>query len=279
MSVQFTPMALLHFVAGTPIIDNTEDISGNCWLCGQQANIGVKKELIIRDTFMDIDKARLPHASHLCVPCAWCFSEQDETLTRRVGSFWETATAAINANPGRVGIWQKKNKTSDLPSCKDIGISSAWNGFAIPQRMRTYSHFVVNETWLPLTKAQKPKMREILFNPPKEHWLAIISDSGQKHLIFRGKICYGARSAVVQFEEQRIAYDIAALHGLYNILQALYDLGFYKDEIATGSYSRIRLAKIDLDAWRALEQKVKLQRGSALFNLALFLVQKQEEVE
>lgn len=53
-----------------------------------------------------------------------------------------------------------------------------------PQRMRNYSHFVVNGRWHPLSKAAKPLMWQLLTQFPE---VAVIAVSGQKHLIFRAR--------------------------------------------------------------------------------------------
>jgi hypothetical protein len=61
-----------------------------------------------------------------------------------------------------------------------------------PQKMRTYSHFIVGGRWRALTKGEKPEMRRLLAQNPE---VAVISVTGQKHLLFR------ARAGWWQFEE------------------------------------------------------------------------------
>lgn len=55
-----------------------------------------------------------------------------------------------------------------------------------PQRMRNYSHFVVNGEWIPLSKGDKARMVELLTSEPFPE-LAAIADSGQKHIVFRAR--------------------------------------------------------------------------------------------
>ncbi len=57
-------------------------------------------------------------------------------------------------------------------------------GKDVPQRIRNYSHFIVNGDWLPLSKADKSAMTALLLNPPFPE-LAAIASSGQKHIVFR----------------------------------------------------------------------------------------------
>lgn len=44
-----------------------------------------------------------------------------------------------------------------------------------PQRMRNYSHFIVNGQWTPLSKGDKAQMKEILLTPPFPELAAIAS--------------------------------------------------------------------------------------------------------
>jgi len=133
-----------------------------------------------------------------------------------------------------------------------------------PQRMRNYSHFVVGGKWWPLSKAEKARMVEILRS---DFEIAVIADSGQKHIIFR------AVPSVIQFEEHQIR-DVGMALALLDIVQALY-AGFSKVEIETGQYRQQRIIKFGLTEWYELEQQIAPLRGSITFNLALFLAQKK----
>jgi hypothetical protein len=132
-----------------------------------------------------------------------------------------------------------------------------------PQRMRNYSHFVVGDEWIPFSKANKAQIVEILRG---DFEIAIIADSGQKHIIFR------AIPGVVQFEEQQVRAVDKAL-ALLDPIQELY-AGFSKSEIEMGQYKQHRIIKFGLPEWDRLEQQIGPSRGSATFSLALFLAQK-----
>jgi len=135
------------------------------------------------------------------------------------------------------------------------------------QRMRNYSHFVVGGRWLPLSKANKARMARILLH---EDWrVAIVAQSGQKHLIFRAYL------GIVQFEEQQIP-DLRGLSDLLAIVEALYS-SFSKAEIRAGDYAQHRILRFGLEYWWELEKALWPQRQTALFELALFLAQRKEE--
>ena len=144
-----------------------------------------------------------------------------------------------------------------------------------PQRMRNYSHFVVGGQWTPLSKGQKRDMQRLLFSRPFPE-LAIIADSGQKHIAFRARRNpAGATAGFVQFEEQQIFVQPPKLRQLLSMVEALYAT-FSKKEIRTGDYKQYRIRKFGLEAWYKLESQISPVRDSLLFKLALFLAQKEE---
>jgi len=134
------------------------------------------------------------------------------------------------------------------------------------QRMRNYSHFVVGGEWLPLSKSAKAQMIHVLLH---EDWqVAVVAQSGQKHLVFR------ARPGIVQFEEQQIP-DLCGLGDLLATVELLYS-NFSKAEIETGDYAQHRVMKFGPSPWWELESVLRPQRQTVLFELALFLAQKKE---
>lgn len=144
-----------------------------------------------------------------------------------------------------------------------------------PQRMRNYSHFIVDGKWRPLSKGNKLQMRDILMGKPFPE-LAAIAMSGQKHLVFRAtRNPLGAEAGWVQVEEQSLYLVPAELIAVLEPIERLHSGGFSKSEIETGDYAGYRVIKFGLEQWEALEQRIAPQRGSLLFALALFLAQKK----
>jgi len=137
-----------------------------------------------------------------------------------------------------------------------------------PQRMRNYSHFVLDGAWLPLSKGHKRRMREVLEQHPT---IAVIADSGQKHIIFR------ARCGFWQFEEQKMEPCPILLTNLLSLIAPLYQGGASKGEIESGHYAQKSMQKIGIGIWAANEKGLRQYRGGLPFKLALFLVQKTEE--
>lgn len=134
------------------------------------------------------------------------------------------------------------------------------------QKMRTYSHFVAGGEWIPLTKADKRRMRELLASGPE---VAVIAESGQKHLILRAKPGWW------QFEELSMLPDWPRVESLLAPVEELLT-GFSKAEIESGIYIPHRVVKFGLPRWRELSEPLRPVRLSAYFQLALFLARKED---
>jgi len=137
-----------------------------------------------------------------------------------------------------------------------------------PQRMRNYSHFVVDGAWEPLSKGNKARMREILLAGIPQ--VAVIAESGQKHIVFR------ASPGVVQFEESRVD-DISMLAQILASVEELYNGGLSKGEIESGRYAGYRILRFGFERWQELDGYLSPLRQSRTFALAMFLAQKEEE--
>lgn len=136
-----------------------------------------------------------------------------------------------------------------------------------PQKFRNYSHFVHDGQWYPLSKGQKAEMKRLLLAGCE---VAIIADSGQKHLAFRAQLGWW------QFEEQRLLPCPELLAELLAPIESLYNAGASKAEIESGNYDSRTIQKIGLAVWQSHEQQLKARRGGLPFKLAVFLAQKEE---
>lgn len=104
-----------------------------------------------------------------------------------------------------------------------------------PQRFRTYTHIVVSGEWYVLTKAQKKEIYDLIIN--NEPDVCVISDSGQRHLLFKHKI------GTWQFEDQFIQRDKETLTKIKLIGDELISNNFSKVEIFCNGlfYNRIEI--------------------------------------
>jgi len=153
--------------------------------------------------------------------------------------------------------------------CERSELLAARVGKEKPQRMRNYSHFVVGGEWVPLSKGDKVRMARILLEESPE--VAVVAVSGQKHIIFR------VQPGWWQVEEQAQLADPPTLRWHLERVEILYNGGFGKGEIETGDYAQHRIIKFGVGQWQAYEESLRPFRQSALFQLAVFLVQKKGE--
>lgn len=137
------------------------------------------------------------------------------------------------------------------------------------QRMRNYSHIVaVDGSWSAYMKNQKREIATALLANPRA---AVISFAGQKHLLFRGRVGWW------QIEEQAMRPDPARLAALLEPITALYTAGASKTEIGSGHYTAATLSRMEVAWWHARESQIRPHRGSLIFELAVWLAQKDEE--
>lgn len=135
-----------------------------------------------------------------------------------------------------------------------------------PQKFRNYSHIVHNGIWYPLSKGQKGAMRDLLVQSPE---VVLIAISGQKHLFYRSV------PGRWQVEEQSMIPDVPTLRMLLDLVTPMLQV-FSKAELETGRYDQRRIIMYGIDAWRQAEQVFRSHRGTLIYDLALFLAQKEE---
>ena len=142
-----------------------------------------------------------------------------------------------------------------------------------PQKARNYSLFLASGKLHILSKAQKADIADLLLAASGLPEVAIIADSGQKHLVFKARVNPpGQRVGWVLFEEHMLWLDQEAFRNLFADIQALYRAGYSKESIGTGRYTFY--PDSDRHLWRQTEPRVRPYRGSAPFDLALYLAQR-----
>lgn len=145
-----------------------------------------------------------------------------------------------------------------------------------PQRMRNYSHFIVNGEWIPLSKGDKSTMTKLLLSTSFPE-LAAIAESGQKHIVFRAtRNPQGGKAGWVQFEEQSLWLEPDELCQALDAIEPALSI-FSKGEIESGNYLPHRIMAYGLGTWRELEVIIKPLRGGLFFSLVMFLAQKRED--
>jgi len=128
----------------------------------------------------------------------------------------------------------------------------------------------VDGEWIPLSKGDKARMRDILLASLAPA-LAVIAVSGQKHIIFR------ARPGWWQIEEQAARPFPDELASLIALVEELYNGGISKGEIEAGRYSHYRIMNFGFERWREIESVLRPRRVSLPLQAAVFLAQLEKD--
>ena len=144
-----------------------------------------------------------------------------------------------------------------------------------PQRFRNYSWIVKDGQCYVLSKAQKREMADLIgYGGVPE--IAIIAESGQKHLAFEAECNpQGQTVGWVQFEKVRFLFDQARFATIYDATCQLYDAGHTKDAILTGRYKFY--PNTDIHLWHECETFLHTVRNDIHFELAVYLTTKSNE--
>lgn len=81
------------------------------------------------------------------------------------------------------------------------------------QKTRTYSWVITSDSATACTKADRPWLLERCLSPPEPPYAISISESGQKHLLYRGVVALSRRPVTVTLEGERIDYAPDDLRG------------------------------------------------------------------
>ena len=136
------------------------------------------------------------------------------------------------------------------------------------QRFRTYSHIVCDGGWYCLTKADKRLIFDLICRGAE---LVSLTDSGQKHLLFKH------RQGLWQLDDVFITPDIDLLKQLHSKMCELLKLGFSQGEIISGNYNSYRIQNAGIAAWRELDLQLKPHRGSRMMEFAGWMLYADKE--
>lgn len=133
-----------------------------------------------------------------------------------------------------------------------------------PQRFRTYSHIIdADGNWHTVTKGDKRLIYDLITQGAQ---LVCLTDSGQKHLLFKH------RPGFWQLDDLFLIPNISAFKKLHSDMCALLVLGFSQGEVISGNYNQYRILQAGMPAWKAAEDKIKPFRGNQLFKFTSWLL-------
>lgn len=208
-----------------------------CWLCGGPTEgRGWPHKLAIPETFTNHTLAVVPFSDTVCEPC----------VAMSHGDAWRAYCAL--------------RPELRLKSMQPL----AW---------RSYSHVFADGFHACPTRAG---WRQWLVEPPQPPFLFVITESGQKHTLFRARVAYDREVYPVQVEEDTLVVARQQLVDCLADFEAAYAAGLSKETILTGRYPQIAIMQVGLAGWQQLERAVAPWRSRRpdLMRLAAFCAQR-----
>lgn len=211
-----------------------------CWLCGGPAgNDPWPRDVAFAPTFTTFSRAAIPHSDSVCQAC----------VAMAKGETWNAYVA------GREDELQVKS-----------GNRQFWY---------RYDHlFTATGHECP----RRPRWRELLLDPPEPPFLAVITESGQKHIIWQAQVAHSRDVYPLQMEEDTLLIDRHLLADCLAAFEHLYHLGFSKESIVTGRYHHGQMLKVGITDWREAESQFAPWRVShpELIRAAAYVAQREE---
>lgn len=128
-----------------------------------------------------------------------------------------------------------------------------------------------------LTYFKRDDIEKWLFDPPKSHFVLFITASYKKHGSFRARVNDSRKLFYVQFEDRQILFSPNRYKDLFELMQRMYAVFNKTQEIGKGDYIQKRVFEYGLSNWRRDETILKQYRGTLVFELLLYSLNKPEE--
>lgn len=146
------------------------------------------------------------------------------------------------------------------------------------QRVRQYSWILTKDCATAATKRHISQLREIVICPPEPPFGIILSDSGQKHLMFRSRIAMSRESFPVMLEDEIIQVDPSLLSERIEFLKRLIAATgkpALEERYSTGF--AIRLFELYGDRAEEMLEEFSAIKDEPLTRLALWLSPNKED--
>lgn len=141
--------------------------------------------------------------------------------------------------------------------------------------LSTFRLYSVYATSSGVELPSRARWREVLTAAPQEEYLACIAVSGKKWLHIKSRVERPAEYWSVMLEERRVILHPVVLRRVLADFEALY-AGFPKAQIENGEYNPSFISKFGVEAFDRLERRLKVFRGTDLFQVVAFVAQRPE---
>lgn len=120
------------------------------------------------------------------------------------------------------------------------------------------------------------QIREIILSPPEPPFLLAVAESGQRWLHFKAKVNLSNKRFAVRMDNFDVIVSPEQFKSLLEPIEEMYQT-FTKAEIESGNYQSHRIQSFGMERWEKLEATIAPTRKSSLFQLVLFVAQREEK--
>lgn len=141
-------------------------------------------------------------------------------------------------------------------------------------KMRRSQYLATNDE---LIYFKRDDLEHHLFNPPEPPFVFFVTASYKKHGSFRARVNDSRKLFYVQFEDRQILFSPNKYIELFETMKRMYMVFNKVQEIGRGWYIQKRIQEYGLDLWREHESILAAYRGSQVFELLVYALNKPKE--
>jgi hypothetical protein len=147
--------------------------------------------------------------------------------------------------------------------------------WCIKNRKTRQSCYVATDDNLVFFK--RDDIEKYMFDPPETPFVLFVTASYKKHGSFRAHVNQSRKLFYVQFEDRSILFSPSKYRDLFDLMKRMYATFNKTEEIGKGEYIQHRVQEYGIDAWKRDESIIAQHRGSMVFELLLYALNKPEE--
>jgi CRISPR type IV-associated protein Csf1 len=144
------------------------------------------------------------------------------------------------------------------------------------QKTRCYSWVASGAGAVAATKAHRQYLLSACLHPPAPPFIICLSDSGQKHLLYRSAVCFSRTVVTVTLEAQRISFHIDELAARYRLVVAMA-AAVGKPALESPLTFRQQMTAIEMHETEAYLSQWQRVRSEPLSQLALWFCPGKKE--
>jgi len=167
-------------------------------------------------------------------------------------------------------------RSEDNNVCKEC--SSALKDRNLAGKNLRATSFLINAEEMQIIK--NDTILNFIKNPIKTPFYFIYTFSQKKHIFFKSSINYSTDEFIISTDNGNINIKKEAFLKLYGVCKELYEAGFSKTDIQTGSYNKNAAIKnLGLERLLKLESQIVDSRGSMQFDFLIKILRKDERCQ